>query len=683
MSERPPYKLRDDLIIKRRVYSGEIKYVVKDPLRMQYFTIAAVAYELMSLCDGKRDLDTLLAMARKKLPTFKLDAAILLNFYETLKKQHFLEDAWNRNVLLIEKQRRSREKSKAVNPAEVHLASFDPDGFLNAIVKHTGFLFTKPALVVYALLTVAAFSITFSHAEEFKIPFAQLWTIPGTSWVGLLVLWAALLATALLHELGHGLTTKHFGGEVHKIGFMLLYFNPCFFCDVTESLFFEKKAHKQAVTAAGGIVNLVTASLAIFVWFFTARDLWVNQLMHRVALYSGLTTVIFNLNPLSRYDGYFLLSQHLDMPNLQQGAFHFLGQRIRALLGLPLDGKPVADRDRRIYWIYGIASAAYLAFAMTMIYLALSHWLIGTYRALGYALAGLLLLQMSGRYRKGLWRFLTFAWLDKGAAIRRRPLPWAAGALVLLLALLFVPLPRTVPGAFRLEPARIVALRAPEAGVIEAVYAEEGDAVAAGAPVLAIRQDEIGLARRMGAAEREGARAEATAALIDNDPGLAASRGADAEAAAARERFGAGRESRVRPAAPFGGVVLTPDLRARQGLACAAGDTLCEVGDLSRLHAEVLVDELMLGILDARRPVELRTQAPPFGAVRGRVLRVAPEPSGGAERRLYRVVVEVVNPRGDLRPGMRGEARLGAKSASAIEQLGGWLVRILRVEFWV
>ena len=682
MAERPPYKLREDLIIKRRVYAGEVKYVVKDPLRMLYFTIAEMAYELMVLCDGKRTLDELTALAKKKLPKVKLDTNVLLNFYEALKQQHFLEDAWNRNVLLIEKQRRAREKSKAVNAAEVHLGVWDPDTFLNAIVNHTRFLFSKQALVVYGLIIVAAFSITFTHAREFKIPFAQLWTIPGTSFVGLLVLWAALLCTALLHELGHGLTTKHYGGEVHKIGFMLLYFNPCFFCDVTESLFFEKKHQKQAVTAAGGIVNLLIASLGIFVWFFTARDLWINQLMHRVALYSGLTTVIFNLNPLSRYDGYFLLSHHLDLPNLQQDSFHFLGQRIRKVLRLPLDEKPVAARERRIYWIYGVLSAVYLTFAMTMIYLALSHWLIGKYRALGYALAGLLLFQMSGRYRKGLVRFLKFVWLDKGVRVRRHPLPFGVAGAALLLALLFVPLPRHVTGTFTLEPGRVVALRAPEAGVIETVYAEEGDRIAAGAPVLSIRQDEIALQRGRGAAEREGARAGQAAALAAGDPGLAAASAAGAASAEALERFGSARESRLLPSSPFAGVLLTPDLRARTGMAVASGDTLCEVGDLDSLCAEVKLDELVLGVLDTGRPVELRTQAPPWRVTHGRVLRVAPEPSGGVERRLYRVVVEVANPRGDLKPGMSGVARLGAKPAPAFEQVGGWLARILRVEFW-
>ena len=116
MNERPPYKLRADLIIHRRVFAGEVKYLVKDPLRMRYFTLAPSTYQLLALCDGTRDLDTLLALARRRLPKIKLDAAALVNFYESFRRMHYLEDAWNRNILLIEKRRRNRQNRRTVSP---------------------------------------------------------------------------------------------------------------------------------------------------------------------------------------------------------------------------------------------------------------------------------------------------------------------------------------------------------------------------------------------------------------------------------------------------------------------------------------------------------------------------------------------------------------------------------------
>lgn len=691
MSERPPYKLRDDLIIKKRVFAGQVKYMVKDPLRLQYFTLAPLGYELLILCDGKRDIDQLLTAVRKKFPRMQLTAEKLVNFYESFRKMHYIEDAWQRNVMLIEKRRRSRSTQKAIQPGQVNLFAFDPDQLLDRLVGPLGFLFTRQALVAYGLIVLAALWIIFTHQREFQLPFHALWTIPGTPLLGLVVLWASLLGTAMFHEFGHGLTCKRFGGEVHRIGMMLLYFSPCFFADVTESLFFERKAHKQAVTAAGGIVNLLCSSLATFVWFFTARDLWLNQLCHRVAIYSGASTVIFNMNPLSRFDGYYLLSTHLDLPDLQQNSYRALGQYIRRFLGLPVEERPWSTRERKIYVLYGVMSCIYLASAMILIYLALSHWLIGAYRAAGYVLAALLFLKMSGRYRRGLFQFVRFFWLNRVEHFRRHRGPYVAAAAALALALLLVPLPRYVTGAFTLRPGGGVAIRAEEAGIVGAVFVEEGDRVRAGSPLLAVTQDTVALEQSRGAALREGAEAGSAAATAAGDVVTAVARSADADAAVAVESWAAGRAGHLLSSAPFDGVVLTPHPRERVGMRCAPGDTLLELGDLGNLRADVLVDELLLGILDPRAPVELRMAAPPWRVTKGRVLRVSPEPSGHradgphsiVERRLYRVLVEVRDGRSGLRPGMTGQARFGASAAGTLEQVVGALARILRIEFWI
>ncbi len=686
MNSGRTYKLRDDLVIRRRVFSGDVKYVVKDPLRLDYYTVDELSYTLLSLCDGKRGLAELSEAADRFFPGMGLNALTLLNFYETYRSFHFFEDAWERNVLLIERRRTNRAKTLKrafANPLEIHLPAWNPDRFFGKIVKPLGALFSAKALLVYAAVFLGALWIMLTNADRFALGFGELWVIQGKALLGIVTLWCILLFTVVLHEMGHGLTCKHFGGGVFKIGFLFLYFNPCMYCDVTESYFFENKNHKHAVTLAGGIVDLMTASIATFIWYLTPSDLFVNQVAHRVALFNGVTGILVNYNPLMKYDGYFLVADQLGIPNLRGESFRFLGIRMRRLFGLPHEDELVTPRERRIFWIFGIAAVLYSAFVLWFVVHMVGGFLTAHLRAAGYLITAALVLLMTRRYIRGLGGFVRFFAADKAGHFRRWRLPYGAGAAALLAFLFLVPLPRHVRGGFTFRPGTETVLRAREAGVVARVDAGEGETVAAGAAPVIVRSDAVTLMAGRARAALAEASVGRTAAQAAHDPAEATIR----EAEAASGRFLADqmarREDRLSPTAPFPGVVLTPRLDERVGRAVAPGDTLCVLGNLATLRAAVLVDEQDLGILDAGAPVELRAEADPGRILRGRVEGIAPEPSGGAVRRLYKVTVEVENPDGRLRPGMTGTARFGAGKATPFRRLTGELTRLIRIQFWI
>ena len=122
MSAITSYKLRDDLVIRRRVFGDSVQYVVKDPLRLEYWTIDQIAYTLLSLCDGKKDVVQLGEAANQLLPNLGLNVLALRQFYEAYRGFHFFEEAWERNILLIEQQRATRaqalKKATGVDIAE-------------------------------------------------------------------------------------------------------------------------------------------------------------------------------------------------------------------------------------------------------------------------------------------------------------------------------------------------------------------------------------------------------------------------------------------------------------------------------------------------------------------------------------------------------------------------------------
>jgi putative peptide zinc metalloprotease protein len=686
VTDRPPYKLREDLIIQRRSFSGRTTYVVKDPIRMEYFTIDEIAYTLLSICDGKRALDELFRIAQERLPNEGLTPVALLSFYENYRKAHFIEDPWERNILLIEKMRVSRAQAfrkATANILEIRFPAWNPDKFLGRIVKPLGFLFTKTALFVYAGLFLAATWISLAHANEFALPLTDLYMIKGQALVGIAVLWFILLATVFLHEVGHGLACKHFGGGVYQIGFLLLYFNPCLYCDVTESYFFENKMHKHAVTLAGSVVNILIAAFATFVWYLTSPDLFVNQVAHRLALYSGFSGILVNMNPLLKYDGYYLLTSHVDMPDLRGDAFRHLGNRVRALFRLPHANEVYTARERRIFWLYGVSAILYSVFVLWFVLWFTTRWLVDSLQALGILLAAALLVLLMKRYVRALVGFGRFFALDKAAHFRRRRMWYTVSAAAFVLAFFLAPIPRHVRGNLVLRPGTEIVLRAREAGVIAEVRADEGDVVPAGTAPVLLSGETAEIERGRARAARAGAAAGRNAALAARDPSAAAWYAGDVAAGAAEEGYHDARLRDFAPVAAVDAVVLTPRLRERVGLACAAGDTLVELGDLSSFRAEVRLDERLLGMVDTRAPVEVRALSDPGRSHRGRVETIALESSEGDLRRLYRVVVLLDDGGERLRPGMSGVARFQAGRVPPVVHLLGEIARVLRINFWV
>src|SRR5258707_5244839 len=141
-----------------------------------------------------------------------------------------------------------------------------------------------------------------------------------------------MVGVVTLHEFAHGLTCKHFGGHVREIGFILIFFQPAFYCNVSDAWLFPQKSHRLWVTFAGAYFEIFLWAIATFVWRVTDPNTVINYLALVVVATSAVKT-FFNLNPLIKLDGYYLLSDFLEIPNLRQRAFGFLGGLFRRIWG--------------------------------------------------------------------------------------------------------------------------------------------------------------------------------------------------------------------------------------------------------------------------------------------------------------------------------------------------------------
>src|SRR5262249_41300394 len=223
-------------------------------------------------------------------------------------------------------------------------------------------------LIVSAGCILLAAGLLWANRHELASSFKLAWR-----WDAAVLAWLALLTVTTLHEFAHGLTCKHHGGEGHAIGFLLLFFLPCFYCNVSDAWLFKEKSKRLWVTLAGGYCDLCLWALAVFVWRLTEPNNFVHFLSWVVLTVSGVR-IFLNFNPLLKLDGYYLLSDWLEVPNLRQRSLDHFQARLRRLLwGAP---PPAGELRGRLLLAFGLA-----AWLFSVGFLALSLW--GLFRFLG------------------------------------------------------------------------------------------------------------------------------------------------------------------------------------------------------------------------------------------------------------------------------------------------------------
>ena len=281
------------------------------------------------------------------------------------------------------------------------------------------------------------------------------------------------------HEFAHGLTCKHFGGEVHEIGFLLIYFEPAFYCNVSDAWLFPEKSRRLWVTFAGGYFEFFLWGLATLAWRVTEPGTWVNWLGLMVMLTSGFK-ILFNVNPLIKLDGYYLLSDYLEIPNLRKRSFAYVKNFLQRLVpGSHVEPIEASPRERRIFLAYGLLAATYSYWLLSMVALWFGQMLIARYHGFGFlifiATLGVLMRDSLKRlFKNPLAAIRPIFSLGSGPGRRWKALGWLAGATALCC---FLPLPLKVGGEFKILPDWNADVCAQVEGVVKAVYAEEGERV--------------------------------------------------------------------------------------------------------------------------------------------------------------------------------------------------------------
>jgi putative peptide zinc metalloprotease protein len=462
-------KLRDDLVVSQQSSPAGPVFVLKDSQTDRIFRFREPEHFILRQLDGRTPLEIIQRKTEEQFGA-TLPAHTLAQFIATVQRAglfqgghrgpgHFAQRGRLRGSFLYARWR-----------------VVDPDGLLARLLPRVRFFFTPYFLASGAVLILLAFPITFLSWNEIVREGSHLFQIQT-----FLLVWLISFATITVHEFAHGLTCKRFGGQVHELGFMLIYFQPAFYCNVSDAWLFSDKSKRLWVTFAGPYLDFVWWAGATVIWRVTEPE----TSLHYLSLIVMGTTAIrmfFNLNPLIKLDGYYLLSDALEAPNLRRKAFSYLGTRIRALWGA---GTPVewdtTPRERRIYLIYGLLAGAYSYSLLATVVLSFGRYFTRQYQAFGLILFGTLLVGMFGnplrKLRKEPLLSAGAETTNTGSLGKRELVPAILAGLIVLM---FVKMELTVSGPFTVLPLENADVRTQVSGLLEGIYVDEGDAVKAG-----------------------------------------------------------------------------------------------------------------------------------------------------------------------------------------------------------
>ncbi len=379
-SSRPlPVRMRGDLVV-RAPSLEDPAYVIKDPITLKHFQLLPEEYSLLCWLDGKRSPLDLKQIFEKQFAPARLSLSRLQILIAQFARDGLvLSDQPGIGRQLYEKQVSQAAldwREKWGNPLAARFRGINPDSFLTWLHRKLGWVFHPVWLYVCLSLILSAPLWIVLHFQSFLDRLDEFAFLQQPSNVLWLVL--TLSCMKVIHELAHGLTCKHFGGECHELGVMLLVFSPCLYCNVSDAWMIRQRHHRVAVAAAGMYAEAVMASVCFWLWWFSHPGL-LHTLCMNVMVVCSIGTFVFNANPLLRYDGYFMLSDWFRQPNLWQVSQAFIKAKLQWIcLGWKT---PIAHHQR---WnalaltAYGLASWMYRVVVFTgivfFLYQTLRQW---------------------------------------------------------------------------------------------------------------------------------------------------------------------------------------------------------------------------------------------------------------------------------------------------------------------
>ncbi|MGI9273601.1 MAG: efflux RND transporter periplasmic adaptor subunit [Endozoicomonas sp.] len=594
-------RLRSSAILHRHQYRGRTWYVLQDRTSGQFQRFAPEAFQIIARMDGERTLGELWELACDQLGDEMPSQDEMIAVVSALFRANALIMATMPDIAGLRHQhqttRRNQWLQRVKSPLGIRIPLFDPENFLTATNGLARLLFSRWGAMLWCLVVGIGGVQALLHWPALSNNLSdQLLSLES---VLLMVLVYPFVKT--LHELGHAWAVKRWGGEVHEIGIMLLVFFPVPYVDASAATAFASKYQRMAVGAAGILVEVFIAAIAMVVWSLAEPGL-VRAVAWNTMLIAGISTVLFNGNPLLRFDAYYVLADWLEIPNLGTRSNRYLGYLCkRYLFGLAHLPSP-ADSLREKIWLvfYSIASFVYRIVVMLAIalYVAGSYFLVGVILALWAVYSGVIAPALKVM-------ILPFTAPDLMAVQKRILLTGGICLLACVALLAAVPMPYATYSQGVLWVPENTLVRATEDGFLKTPMLPSGEQVSEGQPV--IQMDDAEVAAELSLAVHRLQEAESRYRASVSDAARAAIRREvvryrQQEVDTAREHH-----DRLIILSPSAGTVIIPDSDNLTGRYVRRGQMLGYVVDYNTLPVMAMIAEDNIGDVKNRtRNIEVR-----------------------------------------------------------------------------
>jgi putative peptide zinc metalloprotease protein len=631
-------RMRPDLNARRHRYHGRTFWVVKEPVGLNYFRFHDEEFAILCMLDGRSSLDDIKDEFESQFTPQKITYHDLLQFVGMLHRSGLvISESTGQGHQLV--KRRDEKKwrelmGKLSNVFALRFRGVDPENFLNWLYQYTGWFFRWPMVIVVLLLAASAAGLVIVNFEEFqrKLPAFHAFFGPK-NWFYLGITMATV---KVLHEFGHGLSCKHFGGECHELGAMMLVFTPALYCNVSDSWMLPNKWHRAAIGAAGMYVELFLASIATYLWWFSQPGL-LNSICLSVMFICSVSTIVFNGNPLLRFDGYYILMDLLEIPNLRQKSTEITKRFFVWLcLGIEQPENPFLPHQNQ--WAFGAYTIAAVIYRWLVVF-SIVFFLNRVFEPYGLKIIGQLMALSGfvGLVAQPIYGLIKFFWTP-GSMNKMKKERLAATIAVIGAAVAFVfvvPLPFSVKCTFEIQPRKGQQVFPVVPGIIREVAHRPGDKVKAGDVLLKLDNHDLILQ----ALELEGKYRAAEESLgVLQDQGFADASALSQLDVAREVRDSAKKqwEEKVREAqkltivSPGNGTVIPPPMRMdkmsqsagklktwegtpfdekNNGALLTPTDLICQIGDEHQMDAVLIIDQAYIDLVKTGHKVRVLLEA--------------------------------------------------------------------------